>query len=70
MRLAARWIVVWVSLLAAPGALAETTPGKFTGGVKYDIPEWFKDSFLELADDAAEAAAADRHAMWFIHAPE
>ena len=29
--------------------------GAITGGEKYDIPEWFKDSFLEIAEDALDA---------------
>ncbi len=44
--------------------------GTLTGGEKYDIPSWFKQSFLELADDAEEAAEADKHALVFIHSPE
>jgi hypothetical protein len=47
-----------------------TYAGKLVGGVKYEIPGWFKDSFLELESDAAEAAEADRHAIVFVHAPE
>lgn len=42
-------------------------PGRVTGGTKYTIPAWFKSSFLELADDAAEAAESDRHLMLFMH---
>ena len=45
-------------------------PGRITGGKKYTIPAWFKTSFLELSDDAAEAAESDRHLMLFMHLDE
>ena len=44
--------------------------GRLTGGIRYQLPDWFKQSFLELADDAAEAAEADRHVMLFMHLEE
>ena len=44
--------------------------GTLTGGEKYQIPGWFKESFLEFSDDAVEAAEADKHALVFIHSPE
>jgi thioredoxin-related protein len=48
-------------------AWSAPAPGRLTGGSRYVIPDWFKESFLELADDAAEAAEADRHVMLFMH---
>ena len=57
--------------LAAPGLnAADTPPGRLTGGEKYTVPGWFKESFLELSEDAAEAAQADRHLMLFMHLDE
>ena len=44
--------------------------GTLTGGEKYQIPGWFKESFLEFSEDAVEAAEADKHALVFIHSPE
>ena len=44
--------------------------GRLTGGKRYEIPDWFKSSFLELADDAAEAAEADKHVMLYLHLDE
>jgi thioredoxin-related protein len=44
--------------------------GRLTGGIRYELPGWFKESFLELADDASEAAEADRHVMLFMHREE
>jgi hypothetical protein len=59
-------------VLGALGASAvgAQPAGRMTGGQQYEIPEWFTQSFLDIADDAAEAAEADRHAMLFIHADE
>ena len=57
-------------LALATYAATSLAAGVLTGGEKYQIPDWFKESFLELADDAEEAAEADRHALVFIHAPE
>ena len=43
---------------------AET--GKITGGAAHRAPDWFKDSFLDLKEDASEAAAEGKHAMIFF----
>ncbi len=57
------------SILATSWVMA-AEPGRITGGVRYSIPSWFKQSFLELADDAAEAGEADKHVMLFMHLDE
>ena len=50
-------------------ALADPAPttGRFIGGAETRYPSWFKDSFLELADDVAEAAAEDRRVLILFH---
>jgi thioredoxin-related protein len=53
-------------LLAALPLCAQTT-GRVTGGLQYEPPEWFKQSFLEIAEDVAEADEAGRHVMLFFH---
>ena len=53
-------------VISAP-APAETAPGKVTGGQKYDMPDWFKMSFLELKDDLKEAKAHGKQLMLFLH---
>jgi thioredoxin-related protein len=55
--------------VAAPVPAAQT-PGKMTGGQKYDLPAWFKMSFLDLPQDAREAAAQGRQLMLFLHLEE
>jgi hypothetical protein len=57
------------ALLAAFTCVTLAT-GTLTGGEKYEIPGWFKESFLEFSDDAGEAAEADKHALILVHAPE
>jgi thioredoxin-related protein len=48
-------------------ASAATQPGKLTGGVQSVHPEWFKESFLDIASDVEEATAAGRHVILFMH---
>ncbi len=48
-------------------AVAATQPGKLTGGVPSVHPDWFKESFLDIAEDAEEAAEAGKHVILFMH---
>ena len=48
-------------------AAAATEPGKLTGGVPTVHPAWFKESFLDIAEDAEEAAAAGKHVILCRH---
>ena len=65
-----RLSILLASVIIATYATVASATGTMTGGEKYDIPDWFKESFLEFADDAEEAFEADKHALIFIHAPE
>jgi predicted bacteriocin transport accessory protein len=40
--------------------------GKFTGGSTHSMPEWFKDSFLEMSDDVEEANESNKHVILFM----
>ncbi len=40
--------------------------GKFTGGMNHDMPEWFKESFLDMAEDVEEAKEEDKHVILFM----
>lgn len=55
--------VAWMPALAAEQA---PSPGRITGGKSIVHPDWFKDSFLDIQDDVAEAAGAGRHVILFI----
>ncbi len=52
-----------------PGyTVAESTAtGTVTGGKVSEHPDWFKESFLDIADDVDEAAESGRHVMLFMH---
>ncbi len=40
--------------------------GKFTGGQNHEMPEWFKESFLDIAEDVEEAKEEDKHVILFM----
>jgi thioredoxin-related protein len=55
-------------LLSAMTANADAPrPGKVVGGEISEHPGWFKESFLDIAEDAGDAAAEGRHVMLFLH---
>lgn len=59
------------SLFAAPGIADEAAPtpaatGKVTGTKVSQHPDWFKESFLDIAEDVNEAAGADKHVILFF----
>lgn len=56
---------LWFSLTALQADA--TTEGKVVGGVQHEMPEWFKESFLEIQDDIKEATDANKHVMLFFH---
>lgn len=57
-----------LTLLLVPAfALQAQSPAKVTGGIGYEIPAWFKESFLEIADDVAEASEHNKHVLLFFH---
>jgi len=41
--------------------------GKITGGQAFEMPDWFKASFLEIHNDAKEAGEAGKHLMLYMH---
>lgn len=54
-------------LVLPPVAGADTPRGRVTGGVNYELPGWFKSSFLILNEDVEEASKRGRHLMLFGH---
>ncbi|WP_428623046.1 thioredoxin family protein [Sedimenticola sp.] len=55
-----------VLLLFCRSVVAEET-GRFLGAKETVYPTWFKESFLDLREDVAEAAAAGRRVLLFFH---
>jgi len=52
--------------LSNPRAADETQRGQVVGGVIHQAPPWFKQSFLEIADDVDEASASGKHVILFF----
>ncbi|MCP3670133.1 MAG: thioredoxin fold domain-containing protein [Gammaproteobacteria bacterium] len=44
-----------------------STPGKVVGGIQSTHPKWFKESFLDIASDVAEADEVGKHLILFMH---
>lgn len=40
--------------------------GKFTGGSAHSMPEWFKQSFMDINEDVEEATEENKHLMMFM----
>ncbi len=58
-----------VTALAITPLLAaeEQKQGKFLGAKETEYPSWFKESFLDLKEDIAEAKKAGKRVMLFFH---
>ncbi len=41
--------------------------GKIIGGQQSTLPDWFKDSFLDIAEDVEEARDEQKHLMLYMH---
>ena len=44
----------------------DASQGKFTGGSAHDMPEWFKESFMDMSEDVEEAKEENKHVMLFM----
>ncbi|MFT5115860.1 MAG: thioredoxin-related protein [Parasphingorhabdus sp.] len=49
---------------------ADTPTGIVTGGTIYELPRWFKSSFLDFSDEIEQAKAQGKHVMAFMHLDE
>jgi thioredoxin-related protein len=63
-----RLLLCLLSIGVSTAVAAADTPsrGQITGGVVHQAPGWFKQSFLEIADDVDEAAEAGKHVILFF----
>ena len=59
-------LIMLGALLLSAAANASETRGKITGGVLHEPPAWFKESFLEIADDVDEANESGKHVLLFF----
>ena len=60
-------ILTLPTLTLANEVISTQTEGQVKGAINFEIPSWFKQSFLEIADDAAEAGENAKHLLLFFH---
>ena len=60
------WVILLSLLLWAPTHAAEPK-GQFYGAKPTEYPAWFKESFLNLKEDVAEAKAANKRVLIIFH---
>jgi len=64
-RLNVMWVVFCAALMLSPNswAASEKKRGAYHGAMATEYPAWFKDSFLNLRDDIAEAKSQNKRVM-------
>ncbi len=55
-----------IFLIALLFTTLNASQGKFTGGSAHDMPEWFKESFMDMSEDVEEAKEENKHVMLFM----
>lgn len=59
--------ILAIFILATPLLTANAAErGQIVGGKIHEAPDWFKESFLDIAEDVAEASEADKHLLLFF----
>lgn len=58
--------IALVVVLPPSGAADTPTRGSITGGVTHQAPAWFKESFLDIAEDVDEASEAGKQVLLFF----
>ena len=59
---------IFFSIIISVQCLAETPEkGKVTGAKVTQFPDWFKESFLDITEDIAEANESGKHVILFMH---
>lgn len=56
-------------LHAAENKAPHDKEGEYLGSINSEIPSWFKESFLDFAEDVEEAAEANKRVMIYFHQP-
>ena len=64
-RLLRHSVFLFCLLVYTTSAFAER--GKLTGEEEYVVPNWFKESFLEIQDDISDAKQNNKHLLLFMH---
>lgn len=58
-----------LSLQAVEASNESHKEGEYLGAISAEIPQWFKESFLDFAEDVAEASAENKRVMLYFHQP-
>lgn len=66
MRISAILLII-ISLPFITPSIAASKKGTVNGGQMYEIPDWFKVSFLDMHEDASEAKANKKGVILFMH---
>ena len=61
-------LIVSIVILSTPSLYAkEAVQGVILGTKISEHPAWFKESFLDISEDVAEASESNKHVMLFLH---
>ncbi|MCP4996003.1 MAG: thioredoxin fold domain-containing protein [Gammaproteobacteria bacterium] len=60
-------IIIFAVTVMTPLSAEEGKTGRYLGARSTVMPEWFKDSFLDLREDVDEAAGEGRRVVLFFH---
>ena len=59
------FIIIFSS--SAYSSAATVEPGKLVGGIRSTLPDWFKESFLDISEDIEEATDSGKHLLLYMH---
>ncbi len=59
-------LLLSLSLITITSSSAQAERGQVTGTMMTEYPSWFKDSFLDIADDLEEASETNKHLILFM----
>ena len=57
---------LFFALFLIIGVNLSANEGKIIGASEHQVPSWFKDSFLDIAEDIEEATSKNKHLMLFL----
>lgn len=61
------FLLLFFVMMTAQSETKPHQPGAFLGGKTTVMPDWFKDSFLDLAEDVADSKSSSKRIMVFFH---
>ena len=59
--------IICINFLFIVSSQSFAKEGKIMGGSQYEIPTWFTDSFLDIAEDAEEALDESKSLLLYFH---